>query len=49
MRSFQRPTTLDRAVPGVSDNTIRLALTALKNAGHITSEGTGRGAAWRHG
>jgi len=38
-----------RAVPGVSDNTIRLVLTGLKNEGRITSDGTGRGATWRRG
>ena len=35
-----------RAVPGVSDNTIRLVLTDLKNNGLITSDGTGRNATW---
>lgn len=35
-----------RAVPGVSDNTIRLVLTGLKNEGRIISDGTGRGATW---
>jgi len=35
-----------RALPGVSDNTIRLVLTTLKNAGLITNDGTGRGATW---
>jgi len=35
-----------RALPGVSDNTIRLVLTELKNAGRITNDGTGRGATW---
>ncbi len=36
-----------RAVPGVSDNTIRLVLGSLKQAGRIVSDGTGRGATWR--
>jgi Fic family protein len=36
-----------RAVPGVSDNTIRLVLSALKNDGRITNDGTGRSATWR--
>lgn len=36
-----------RAVPGVSDNTIRLVLTALRDGDHITVDGTGRNAAWR--
>jgi Fic family protein len=35
-----------RAVPGVSDNTIRLVLTELKAAGHVTVDGTGRGSMW---
>lgn len=35
-----------RAVPGVSDNTIRLVLTELKAAGRITNDGTGRSARW---
>jgi Fic family protein len=36
-----------RAVPGVSDNTIRLVLGTLKEEGRISSDGTGRGATWR--
>jgi Fic family protein len=36
-----------RAVPGVSDNTIRLVLTELKREGKITNDGTGRAATWR--
>ena len=35
------------ALPGVSDQTIRLVLTALKREGRAQSEGTGRSAAWR--
>lgn len=35
-----------RAVPGVSDNTIRLVLTELKTAGLVTVDGTGRGSKW---
>lgn len=35
-----------RAVPGVSDNTIRLVLTELKAAGNVTVDGTGRGTTW---
>ncbi len=35
-----------RAVPGVSDNTIRLVLTDLKNEGRINNDGTGRNATW---
>lgn len=34
------------ALPGISDQTIRLALDALRNDGRIRSEGTGRGAKW---
>lgn len=36
-----------RAVPGVSDNTIRLVLAELKSDGRITNDSTGRGATWR--
>jgi Fic family protein len=36
-----------RAVPGVSDPTIRLALRSLRDEGRIESEGAGRGAIWR--
>jgi len=36
-----------RAVPGVSDNTIRIVLGELKEKGRITNDGSGRGAAWR--
>jgi Fic family protein len=35
-----------RALPGVSDNTIRLVLGELKESGSITNDGSGRGAAW---
>jgi Fic family protein len=35
-----------RAVPGVSDQTIRLVLTELKLQHRITNDGTGRSAAW---
>jgi Fic family protein len=35
-----------RAVPGVSDQTIRLVLTELKAGGLVTVDGTGRGAMW---
>lgn len=35
-----------RAVPGVSDNTIRIVLSALKAAGRVGNDGTGRRAAW---
>jgi Fic family protein len=36
-----------RAVPGVSDPTIRLALRALRDEGRFESVGTGLGARWR--
>ncbi|HEU4705837.1 MAG TPA: Fic family protein [Solirubrobacterales bacterium] len=36
-----------RALPGVSDPTIRLALRALRNEGRLEAEGVGRGARWR--
>jgi Fic family protein len=36
-----------RAVPGVSDNTIRIVLGELKEAGVIANDGTGRSATWR--
>lgn len=36
-----------RAVPGVSDNTIRIVLGELKQARLIASDGTGRRATWR--
>ena len=36
-----------KALPGVSDNTIRLVLVGLKSAGRITNDGTGRSARWR--
>jgi Fic family protein len=36
-----------RALPGVSDNTIRIVLGELKEAGRIANDGTGRSATWR--
>lgn len=36
-----------RALPGVSDNTIRLVLAELKRDGQITNDGTGRSATWQ--
>jgi len=36
-----------RAVPGVSDPTIRLALRSLRDEGRLTAEGSGRSALWR--
>ena len=36
-----------RALPGVSDNTIRIVLGELKEKGSITNDGSGRSAAWR--
>jgi Fic family protein len=35
-----------RALPGVSDNTIRLVMTELKRSGQIANDGTGRSALW---
>jgi Fic family protein len=35
-----------RAVPGTSDQTIRIVLNASRDAGEIRSEGTGRSAVW---
>ena len=35
------------ALPGVSDQTIRLVLTALKGDGRVEPDGTGRSASWR--
>lgn len=35
-----------RAVPGISDNTIRLVLSELKHTGLIGNDGTGRSARW---
>lgn len=40
---------LRRALPGVSDNTFRLVLQALRDAGLIHAEGLGRNATWRRG
>jgi predicted MarR family transcription regulator len=34
------------AVPGVSDQTIRLALEQLRKEGKVRSDGTGRAATW---
>jgi Fic family protein len=38
---------LRSALPGVSDQTIRLVLTALKGEGRVEPDGTGRSASWR--
>ena len=35
------------ALPGISDQTIRLALESLKKDGVVAAQGTGRGAIWR--
>ena len=35
------------ALPGISDQTIRLVLEELKNEQKVSPEGTGRGAVWR--
>ncbi len=36
-----------RAIPGVSDNTIHIVLSELKEMGSIVNDGTGRNAAWQ--
>jgi Fic family protein len=36
-----------RALPGVSDNTIRIVLSELKSKGRISVDGSGRSATWR--
>jgi len=36
------------ALPGVSDQTIRLVLDRLKSSGRVVPDGAGRAAAWRH-
>lgn len=38
---------LRRALPGISDGTIRLVLSQLKDAGKLTSSGPGRSSTWR--
>ena len=38
---------IERAMPGVSDATVRLVLAELREEGRIRSEGAGRGARWR--
>ena len=38
-----------RAIPGVSDSTIRLVLGQLKAEDEVVNDGTGRGAEWRRG
>lgn len=38
---------IERALPGISDGTIRLVLAELRDEGRIKSEGAGRGARWR--
>ncbi len=48
---LQAPTTftiadIRRTVPGISDNTIRLVLSELKNEDLIANNGTGRNASW---
>ncbi len=39
--------TLRRSLPGISDQTIRLVLAALRHEGRIDPNGTGRNAIWR--
>jgi Fic family protein len=38
---------VERALPGVSNATIRLVLNELRDSGKIAAEGSGRGARWR--
>jgi Fic family protein len=38
---------IERALPGISDATIRLVLAELRDEGRISPEGAGRGARWR--
>lgn len=38
---------VERALPDISDATIRLVLTELRDEGEVEAEGTGRGTAWR--
>lgn len=39
--------TLRRSLPGISDETIRLVLAALRHEGMIESDGSGRNAIWK--
>lgn len=38
---------IERALPGISDATIRLVLAELRDEGRVAAGGTGRGAQWR--
>ncbi|HWM62789.1 MAG TPA: Fic family protein [Solirubrobacterales bacterium] len=38
---------IERALPGISDATVRLVLAKLRDEGRVAPEGTGRGARWR--
>jgi Fic family protein len=38
---------VERALPGISDATVRLVLAELREEGKIAAEGAGRGATWR--
>ncbi len=38
---------IERALPGISDATVRLVLAELREEGRIEAEGAGRGARWR--
>ncbi|HEU5106707.1 MAG TPA: hypothetical protein VFU11_12820 [Solirubrobacterales bacterium] len=38
---------VERALPGISDATVRLVLAELREEGKIAAEGAGRGARWR--
>lgn len=44
--SFRRRD-IERALPGISDATVRLVLGELRSEGRIASEGAGRGSRWR--
>jgi CRP-like cAMP-binding protein len=44
--SFRRRD-IERALPGVSDATVRLVLAELRSEGKIKAKGSGRGARWQ--
>jgi len=46
MRSFVDIDALRRSLPGISDQTIRLVLAAMRHEGLIGSNGSGRNAVW---
>jgi Fic family protein len=45
-RAFRRRD-IERALPGISDATVRLVLAELREEGRIESKGAGRGARWQ--